>query len=61
MANDLTAEKINEGALETKTKAQPFSLSGLFNLNGHPKIPDSSSPLASLYHFYLRERSVAET
>jgi signal peptidase I len=39
MANDLTAEKINEGASETKTKAQPFSLSGLFNRNGHTKTP----------------------
>src|SRR5258708_31348727 len=39
MANDLTAEKINEGTSETKTKAQPFSLSGLFNRNGHTRTP----------------------
>jgi len=39
MANDLTAEKINEGTSETKTKAQPFSLSGLFNRNGHTRPP----------------------
>jgi len=39
MASNLTTEKINEGTSETKTKPQPFSLSGFFNRNGHPKTP----------------------
>ena len=62
MASNLTTDKVDASTSDPKTTTKPFSFSGLFNRNGHPKTPPapvkSKGPPKSIWREYFESAVV---